>query len=388
MKKDIPTVLGRVGQTIRPTAIVTSQPASELYMPAAHCKEVFCSIVVQSDSGPTRVTVKRYLIQLGMDPDSVVTMDTEDLDTIQESITMVKVVVRFDSRGGWDPQMLRAVIVSDYLKQNMPDTAFSSIVVREDGSATALVHASKVTDLLKKSGQAHVYCKPHVSVEQWQGLEILWLPASILHTEAVKMAKEDGTVLGLAVKQNQEFTRFGLRFENLEELKTKATSLGLSQEALLGRFKITAVSEASGAAGVLHMMESIAWPIEEVLYIGEGHAIVAAKDCPNKNKYKLMRQDGMAVPIWIHAVNAKARELFKSKNIAFRRADGEGEDVDMEAGNLPEVKDRLKQASEVNTKKKQELLALKKKNREPTFQTPVKETRQKTQTPSEGQGGS
>lgn len=99
MKKDIPAVVSRIGQTTRATAIVTSQPAAELYMPAAHCREVLCSIIVQSDSGPTRVTVKRYLIQLGMNPDNFVTMDTESLDTIQESITMVKVVVRFDSRG-------------------------------------------------------------------------------------------------------------------------------------------------------------------------------------------------------------------------------------------------------------------------------------------------
>ena len=85
------------------------------------------------------------------------------------------------------------------------------------------------------------------------------------------------------------------------------------QEASLGRFKIIAASESAGTAGVLDMMASISWSIEDILYIGDGHAIVAAKDCPNK----LMRQDGLAVPLWIH-VNSKARELFKIKSISFR----------------------------------------------------------------------
>ena len=197
-KRDLPTVVARVGQTKRAVAVVTSQPAHDLYMPAAHCKEIFCSIWIQGDSGLTKISVRRFLIQLGMDVQKQVAMNTQDLDTIHENITMHKVVLRFDPVAGWDPKQLRAVIVSDYLMLSMPQSAFSNIIVREDGSATALVHASKVLSLLKKSGEAHVYCKPHVSVVEYHGLEILWLPVSINQPEALKLAKE-GETLGLAV---------------------------------------------------------------------------------------------------------------------------------------------------------------------------------------------
>ena len=387
-KKEIPEVLRRVGQTSRATAIVTTQPASDLYMPGAPCKEVFCSILVASDSGLAKVAVKRFLIQLGVNPECQVEMDTEGLDTIQESLTMHKVVIRFDARGGWDSKMMRPVIVSDYLKLHMPETAFSTITVREDGSSTALVHSSKVSDLLKKSGKSHVYSKPHVSVKAWQGMEILWLPSTVLHAEALKLAKEDGATLGLAVKQNQESVRFGLRFHTLTAMQTRAVALNLTQEASLGRFKITAVSESAGTAGVLDMMASISWAIEDVLYIGDGHAIVAAKDCPNKNKYKLMRQDGLAVPLWIHAVNSKARELFKAKSINFRSADTEGEDVDMgqpepQVGN---VQTRIQQAAEVASKRSKELQSLR-RPREPTLRTPSRENRQRTDGGGGGAGG-
>ena len=122
-------------------------------------------------------------------------------------------------------------------------------------------------------------------------------------------------------------------------------------------------------------------------FTGVGHAIVAAKDCPNKNKYKLMRQDGLAVPLWIHAVNSKARELFKAKSINFRSADAEGEDVDMgqpdpQVGN---VQTRIQQAAEVATKRSKELQSLR-RPREPTLRTPSRDNRQRTDGGGRGAG--
>ena len=102
--------------------------------------------------------------------------------------------------GGWDPKILRAIIVSDYLRQSMTESAFNNIVVREDGAATAMVHTSQMSLLLKRSGEAHVYTKPHVDMTEWQNMDILWLPATIVHSEAMKLASDHGSSLGLAVK--------------------------------------------------------------------------------------------------------------------------------------------------------------------------------------------
>lgn len=87
------------------------------------------------------------------------------------------------------------------LKLHMPETAFSTMTVREDGSSTALVHSSKVADWKKNSDESHVCSKPHVSVKAWQGMEILWLPSTVLHAEALTLAKEDGATLGLAANK-------------------------------------------------------------------------------------------------------------------------------------------------------------------------------------------
>ena len=62
---------------------------------------------------------------------------------------------------------LAAIIVSDYLRQFMTDSAFSNIVVRENGSATAMVHTSQVSLLLKCSGEAHVYEHGNLSRRTW-----------------------------------------------------------------------------------------------------------------------------------------------------------------------------------------------------------------------------
>ena len=380
-KKDIPSVVARVGQTTRPTAIVTSQPASELYMGGAPCKEIFCSLMVSTDSGLSKVLVRRFLIQLGIAANAQVTMETANLTSVKESLTMCKIVLRFNALGGWDPKLLRSIIVSDYLKQFMPESAFSNIVVREDGSATTLVHDSKVADVLKNSGIAHVYCKPHVDVSEWQSMEILWLPHTVAHAEALSLARAHASALGLAIKQNQEVIRFGLRFRHLVDLEKVASEIGMAPEAKLGRFKVTAVADAVGAAGVLNMMASIGWQIEEVLFVGEGHAIVSAQDCPNTNKYKLERHNGMNVPMWVHAVNSRARQMFKSKNISFRNTDGEGEDVTMTDDSKPEaVPGKIKAASALAADRSKEQQSLR-RPRTPTGHTPSKDAKARASEP-------
>ena len=53
----------------------------------------------------------------------------------------------------------------------------------------------------------------------------------------------------------------------------------------------TSTTNTEASTRLLDMMSSISWLIEDISHIGDGHAMVAAKDCP----HKLMRQDGLAV---------------------------------------------------------------------------------------------
>ena len=326
-KQDVPQVLRQIGQTTRATAIVTTQPAHELFLKGASCAEIWCTIRVPSEgTGTTTAYVKRHLIQLGMDMANQVTMQTAGLTVVQQTKTMQKVVIRFDVQGGWDLATMSGIIVSDMLKAVIPEASFDQLTIRNDGSATALVQKSCMEKLLKFSGTSHVYVKPHVGEVAWEDLEVLWLPTSITHVEALQLVKEYTESLGLARKQGNEAVRFGLRFQGIESLKKAADKIGLGHSADLGRFKITAVMTGTGASDIHDMMSSISWSIDTVEFVGEGHAIVASKESPKHNRLSLQRADGLFVPMYIHAINAKARSLFKQSNLSSRRVDGEGEE--------------------------------------------------------------
>jgi len=90
----------------------------------------------------------------------------------------------------------------------------------------------------------------------------------------------------------------------------------------------------------------------------------------------------LAVPLWIHAVNSKARELFKAKSIGFRNADAEGEDFDMGQPEVGNVQSRIQKATDLASQRSKELQSLR-RPREPTLRTPSRENRQRT----DGGGG-
>ena len=358
-KNELVQVLRNVGQTTRPTAVVTTQPAHELYKRGAKCSEVWCTIQVPSDSGTTTAYVKRFLIQLGMDPAQAVTMNTQGLEVISQSLTMQKIVIRFDAQGGWDLSAMSAIIVSDMLRSVISETAHGQITIRSDGSATAFVHKTCTEKVLKHSGTSFVFIKPHVSEAAWKDLEILWLPESVTHAEAMNLTKAHPDSLGLARKQGNENVRYGLRFPSLSSLKQSADKLGLGHVADLGRFKITAICHGTGPSDVSDMMHSISWPLDSIEYVGEGHAIVSSKVCPKQNKYCLERADGASVPMFVHALNSKARELFKAQNLAVRRVDAEGEELDDNAP-VPvapmSLEDKFSAAAAATTKQRRDAL--------------------------------
>ena len=152
------------------------------------------------------------------------------------------------------------------------------------------------------------------------------LPEEIGLKDAQKIARENVDCYGLARKAAAEKPRYALRFMAADKMKQTAETLGLSEQVELGKYKVTAVSEAVGPTGIMAMMLSIEWEVEEVLYVGEGHAMVTAKGPPKKGKYQVQRKDGMKVPMYVKASNKRARDACKERGIHLRATDAEGED--------------------------------------------------------------
>eukprot|EP00435_Cladocopium_sp_Y103_P066693 s395_g29.t1 len=369
-----------------------AQPAHELHMKGAPCTELWCTLQVPSETGVTTAYVKRYLIQLGMDTANQVKMETTGLTIVQQSSTMENVVIRFDPEGGWDVSSMSAIVVSDMLKSVISETAFDQIIIRSDGIATALIHKSCSEELFKFSGNAHVFVKPHVDEAAWKDMEILWLPATVMHGEALDLAAKHKEVLGLARKQG-EAVRYGLRFAGLVPMKTIADKFRLGHTVDLGRFKVTAMMHGTGTSDLFAMMASIGWTLDSVEFIGDGHAMVSSKQCPKQNKLCLQRTDGSMVPMLIHASNAKARSLFKDQNMSNRQVDVEGEETQTSDVSMPaaSLEARFKEAAAASTKRGEAQAALQAKApKRDSSRTPKRPGAQEAhpgRTQNQGQGG-
>ena len=348
-KMQIPELLLRVGESLRPTAMVTSQPAWELHMKGYKSTKVSCSLKVITEDGEQRVVEStKWLTQLAVQ--GVVQMKTEGLVQVDELLTMVRMTVKFDQDVGW--KTIRGTNVADFLKRIIHETTFSSIVVRE-GTPTAkvLVFSEKVDAVLKASGQGGIYTKTHPDEEAWQHLELLMLRIGTTLKEAGQTAKDYPSNLGVVKKASAEQPRYGLRFADKAKLKEAADALGLEDVSQFGRFKVTGLSEQTGPAGLIAMMGRIGWGILEVQYIEEHFAVVLATTCPAKSKMNCRKATGANSIMHIKAMNKKARELFKAASVAYRSADAEGEDKSNEAAEVEEAKAaRAKRDAEAKAK--------------------------------------
>lgn len=120
---------------------------------------------------------------------------------------------------------------------------------------------------------------------------------------------------------------------------------------------MTAIMHGTGTSDLFAMMASIDWTLDSVEFIGDGHAMVSSKQCPKQNKFCLQRADGSLVLMWIHAVNATARSLFKAQNIASRHVDAEGEEAHAPDVAMP-AEERFKEAAEASTRRGEAQAAL------------------------------
>ena len=326
-KQEVPNVLRNVGTTSQPTAMLTTQPPWELHLPGYTSTMLTCTLkVIGENGGEQFVEVQRWLTQLGMG--QAVSMETEGLVVIQELVTMRKMTFHFDSTEGW--REIRVSNVADLLKQLVGPDNFAQIVVREQGcSATAFVLHSEVDKVLRSSGRGHVYAKMHPD-ETGRYTCVLFLPMGTSYRLVMDMAQQLGEVaLGIVKKTGGAAPRFGIRFGKDEDMAKFAATQGLTEQATIGRYKITGTTPQMGPEGVkVMMMNSIQWEIREVLFMSDTATVVTALTNPSVNKLALRRAGGAQTILHIKAMNATAKEAFRKAKMSFRTADAEGEDQD------------------------------------------------------------
>jgi ethanolamine utilization microcompartment shell protein EutS len=326
-KDEVPTVLLNVGTTAQPTAMLTTQPPWELHMRGYDAEAVVCTLQVMTETGTTQYTeVQRWLTQLGTGPPA--TMEVVDLPTVSEILTMVKMTITFDMTEGW--KHVRAAHVADFLEQIMTKSEFAQIIVREGtGSATVQVHRDRVRKTLRASGQAHIYTKVHPD-ETANTSELLFLPPGTSYRMAMEAASKLGDVaLGVIKKTGGSEPRYGIRFAEEKDMAKFAQDQGIADQTRLGKYTISGITPQMGPEGIKTMMlAGLGWTVEEVLYVGEVSAVVAANACPKANKMALKKATGAPTIMHVKASNAKAREAFKTANLAFRSTDQEGDSMD------------------------------------------------------------
>lgn len=378
-KAELPATVARVGVTRAPTAIVTSEPAHALYMRGYTCHRVFVTLRVLGEEGPEFVQKWRFLIQLG--GGEPVKFYTEGMPEVREVHTLTKCNIKFHPKGGWDTNRITGFLVADYLKCHLNEYQYENIVVREDGSGTAtvLVYTPQVLSLLRQGGKQHIYVKPNIAELQFGDIEILFLPETFTHGEALHLNEQEAAALGVIMKSSSVQTQYGLRFQDLAKMAELAQKLGVPAD--FARFKLTGLHEATGIAGVFQIMKEAGWALEEVVYVGEGQAVAHSLVAPGSNRLALRRSDGLVTPVRIEAVNQLARKLCKEKNIE----SGRQRSAALLNPQAPAtgVEERGKKAAEERAKR----IALQKsmadsfaparstRPREPTMKTPGRETK-------------
>ena len=329
-KGQLASVVARVGTTFRPVAIVTTEHAQALGLWQYRCREIWCSIkTMPRGGGATSVLVRRHLTQLSMDDEATVRMKTHENDVLVEvAPQMAKMVMRFDQAGGWQAGDVTGLLVAESLVKIIPDGSFSNITIRDGGSATFLVWMPLVDDVLRQSGEAHIYIKVHIEEPAGSDIELLWLPRGTSRKEACTAARQAPGSLGVALKQSREGPLYGVRFRDAAALDQLATALEL-QAAHMARFKVSPVTDVLGAVGLMGMLEApgIEWAVSSVVFLGEGHAIVEAPTAPPITRFCQRDVSGFQTTTHIRTVNGAARRLCAARNLPAERADEDGEDA-------------------------------------------------------------
>jgi len=269
------------------------------------------------------VYIQRYLTQLGSG--EPVQQAGAGLPAIHLAPGATKMSLRFGRKpeGGLTVHSAAAVLAHLVTTDGVYD-----IIVREDSSVIFYLDNHLVPDLLRLGGQNSLFVKA-LEGDFSHDVLLLLLLGPLYSLEQALETQQEFPVQCLGVIQKtkaSEDPEYGLRFANEADLRTVADALDPSQElgntALAARFKIDIPIPSVTSLGVAGVMEAFHqpgqqghWPIDGVLYLGEGHAIVTSREAPPTLVFSLWWQ-GTSLRVHIRAKNERARALCRGVNMA------------------------------------------------------------------------
>jgi hypothetical protein len=167
---------------------------------------------------------------------------------------MHKCVARFDLPTGLQEGELTGRIVAEAVSKHINPAYFVDVNARQDNTATLMVQDVAVRDLLRASGQHHVYFRLHSTDPDADTLEIIWLPEQIPHSDALQLVAKEKT-FGLALKRGANGPRYGFRFNSTEEMNAYAVKYSMGDKHKWGRFRASNIPSSVGLRG-LHDMDN------------------------------------------------------------------------------------------------------------------------------------
>lgn len=303
----VPDVLRRIGYTQAPCAIVTTQPAKELGIPYPSV-DVRCSLEVSNQEGSREIVeVNKFLTQIGYG--SPVELATTG-PCIVAPRTMHKCVARFDLPTGLQEGELTGRIVAEAVSKHINPAYFVDVNARQDNTATLMVQDVAVHDLLRASGQDHVYFRLHSTDPDAGTLEIIWLPEQIPHSDALQLVAKEKT-FGLALKRGANGPRYGLRFNTTEAMNAYAVKYSMGDKHKWGRFRASNIPSSVGLRGLHDMLSPLGWEIEEVEFFGDTGAVFLASGRGEHDQMHFVDHNKRKIPVMIKALNSRARDMTK-----------------------------------------------------------------------------
>ena len=322
-KESIPDVLHAVGYTLAPTAMLTTQHPAELGLKGYPSAHLACTINVRDDDGQTKEhIVQRHLIQTGFGA-HVHKAAAGDQVVIP---SMHKVVIKLPTAFGWQPDVMTGNSLTKILQQHIPAPSFDSLVIRQDQSATCLVHDSEIPKLLKASGVKGVFFKLHESSTFMPEPHLLWLPPGFTLDDANSLAESESTSIGVVVKNAHVDARFALRFASETDLQHAAKCHSFEDTSKCSRWRLTGLPLQTGAVGALALLESRNWSIHEILYFNVNQCVFLAEKIGKCDVMHYRMSDGHSQQLHLKALNALARQQLADHNRANQASKSTGPD--------------------------------------------------------------
>jgi hypothetical protein len=106
---------------------------------------------------------------------------------------------------------------------------------------------------------------------------LLWLPENTSLQSALDMTTAD--TLGIVAKNSKMVRRLAIRFKDEGKLAAFAKTHHLPDSSKCGRWRIDGLAPSIGAAGIVGLLQSKGWQINEFLYFGMHHCVCTSDNC-------------------------------------------------------------------------------------------------------------